>query len=119
MIKNEGICEGFCVHEEAVTQARAQMLPEITVDALAELFKVLGDSTRIKILQALSIQEMCVCDLSVVLCLSQSAVSHQLKTLKQAKLVKFRKEGKNRFYALDDAHVNQIFSQGLEHVKHG
>ena len=85
---------------------------------LADLFRVFGDSTRVRILYALFESELCVCDLSELLGLTQSAVSHQLRTLKDAKLVRARREGKSMFYALDDDHVRQILSVGLEHLVH-
>ncbi|WP_408033294.1 ArsR/SmtB family transcription factor [Thermacetogenium phaeum] len=85
---------------------------------LAELFKVFGDTTRVKILFALFKAEMCVCDLATLLRMSQSAVSHQLRVLKQARLVKCRKEGKMVYYSLDDEHVKQIFDQGMAHITH-
>ena len=84
---------------------------------LAELFKVFGDSTRIKILYALFEAELCVCDIAQLLSVSQTAVSHQLRVLKNNKLVKFRKEGKNVFYSLADDHVRRIIDQGIEHVE--
>jgi len=85
---------------------------------LAELFKVFGDTTRIKILHALSEEEMCVCDIAALLGMNQSAISHQLRVLKQAGLVKFRKEGKVVYYSLDDDHVKNIFEQGFIHINH-
>lgn len=84
---------------------------------LADLFKVLGDSTRVKILYALSQQEMCVCDIANLLDMTHSSISHQLRVLRQSRLVKFRKEGKTVFYSLDDSHINQIFNCGLEHIE--
>ncbi|MCA5960601.1 metalloregulator ArsR/SmtB family transcription factor [Blautia sp. RD014234] len=84
---------------------------------LADLFKVFGDPTRIRILYALSAGELCVCDIASVLNMTQSAISHQLRVLKQIKLVKFRREGKTVYYSLADAHVETILSQGLEHVQ--
>ena len=84
---------------------------------LAELFKVFGDSTRIKILNALLVSEMCVCDIANILNMTQSAVSHQLKNLKQAKLIKNRKEGKTVFYSLADEHVMTILNQGIDHIE--
>jgi len=83
---------------------------------LAEIFKVFGDTTRIKILYALFASEMCVCDIAVLLNMTQSAISHQLRVLKQARLVKYRKEGKIVYYSLDDDHIKQIFDQGLIHI---
>ena len=85
---------------------------------LAETFKILSDGTRIKILQALSQEELCVCDLAEVVEMSQSSVSHQLRLLRTARLVKFRKAGKMVYYSLDDEHIVQLFSQGLAHIRH-
>ena len=93
------------------------MLQEDELYDLAELFKVFGDSTRIKILYALSERELCVCDISELIGVSQTAISHQLRVLKGAKLVKYRREGKNVFYSLDDDHVRSIINQGMEHVE--
>lgn len=84
---------------------------------LAELFKVFGDSTRIKILYALFVSELCVNDIAQILNLNQSAVSHQLRILKDAKLVKYKRSGKSIFYSLDDEHVRNIISMGMEHVE--
>ena len=84
---------------------------------LAELFKVFGDTTRIKILYALFSKEMCVCDIADLLGMTHSAISHQLRVLKQARLVKFRKEGKVVYYSLDDSHISQIFDCGLSHIQ--
>jgi DNA-binding transcriptional ArsR family regulator len=93
-------------------------MPEVeTLYDLAELFKVFGDSTRIRILWALDEEEMCVCDIAYLLDMTQSAISHQLRVLKQAKLVKNRREGKVVYYSLADNHVKQIFEQGLDHIK--
>jgi len=92
------------------------MPEEETFYDLADLFKVFGDSTRIKILWALDEAEMCVCDIATLLNMTQSAISHQLRVLKQANLVKNRKEGKIVYYSLDDDHVKQIFDQGLIHI---
>ena len=109
-------CDCEVIHEEIVTSVRAKMPQEETLYDLAELFKIFGDSTRIKILWALDESEMCVCDLAVLLNMTQSAISHQLRILKQADLVKSRKEGKIVFYSLIDEHVKQIFDQGLIHI---
>ncbi len=110
------LCEEVCVHTE--TAARAlQKLPEddILID-LAELYKIFGDSTRIKILYLLFEEEMCVCDIAASLSMTVSAISHQLRILKGAKLIKARKEGKSVFYSLADAHVTLILAQGMEHI---
>lgn len=109
-------CEQFHVHKEIVHKVQALLPPDEQLYDLAELFKVFGDSTRVKILYALFESEMCVCDIAQLLGLSQSAVSHQLRTLKNSKLVKFRREGKTVFYSLDDEHVRSILGQGMEHL---
>ncbi len=110
-------CESVCVHEELLQKVTAQMPKEETLYDLAELFKVFGDSTRIRILFVLFEAEVCVCDLAEALQMTQSAVSHQLKILKQAKLVKNRRAGKSIFYSLADDHVRAIIGQGLEHIE--
>jgi ArsR family transcriptional regulator len=109
-------CDCNVIHEDIVKKVLEKMPQEEDLYDLAELFKVFGDSTRIKILWALAESEMCVCDISVLLNMTQSAISHQLRVLKQARLVKFRKSGKIVYYSLDDAHVKQIFDQGLIHI---
>lgn len=93
------------------------MKPPEAVAVLAELFKVLGDPTRIRIAYALSLEELCVCDISNLLGVSQSAVSHSLRALRQMKLVRFRKEGKIAYYALDDEHVARLLQDGFRHVE--
>lgn len=109
-------CSCSLIHEEVVNRVRDCMPEETTLYDLAELFKVFGDTTRIKILCALFESEMCVCDIASLLSMNQSAISHQLRVLKQARLVKFRKDGKVVYYSLDDEHVKQIFDHGLVHV---
>ncbi|NLC37869.1 MAG: winged helix-turn-helix transcriptional regulator [Clostridia bacterium] len=111
-------CEESCIDEEAVAHAKKNQLTEQEVVKLAETFKVLGDPTRIRIIQALRQGELCVYDLSLVLEMSQSAISHQLRVLRNLRLVKFRKEGKVVYYSLDDDHITQLFDQGLDHVRH-
>ncbi len=103
-------------HEETVQLTRGLMPKEELLYDLAELYKVFGDSTRIKILFALYENEMCVCGIAELLNMTQSAISHQLKVLRQNKLVKFRREGKTIFYSLSDDHVFKILGQGLEHI---
>lgn len=110
-------CDSLCIHEELLQKVNAQMPNEEELYDLAELFKVFGDSTRIRILFVLFEAEVCVCDLAEVLHMTQSAVSHQLKILKQAKLVNSRREGKSVFYSLADDHVRTIIGQGLEHIE--
>lgn len=119
MNKNDiQVCDSYCLHESVVEKARENMMEEEKVYELADFFKVFGDSTRIKILRALALNEMCVCDIASLMCVSQSAVSHQLRTLKNARLVKFRRAGKVVYYSLDDDHVLNIFTQGMEHIDH-
>lgn len=109
-------CEFMHVHPEIVDKVKEKMPCDEVLYDLSELFKVFGDSTRIKILNVLFESEMCVCDIAQLLNMTQSAVSHQLKVLKQNKLVKFRKDGKTVFYSLCDKHIYNIFSQGMEHI---
>ena len=108
---------GSC-NEEVVMEGRKKMLPEKYVSRVSSFFKVIGDETRVKILHALSLQEMCVNDIAATLEMSQSAVSHQLKQLKAEGLIKPRRDGKNIYYSLDDGHVVDIFNEALIHVKH-
>ena len=105
------------VHVDAVDQVRALLPPDEELYDLAELFKIFGDSTRIKILYALLEGELCVCDIAKLMEVTQSAVSHQLRVLKSSKLVKFRREGKTVYYSLADEHVVRILSQGMEHIE--
>ena len=109
-------CDCTVIHEEIVDMVKVRMPEEEKLYDLAELFKVFGDTTRIKILWALAESDMCVCDIASLLNMTQSAISHQLRVLKQVRLVKFRKEGKVVYYSLDDSHVKQIFEQGLVHI---
>jgi len=111
-------CDQTIIHQETVNRVQAQMPAEEQLYDLAELFKVFGDSTRIKIICALFEAEMCVCDIACLLNMSQSAISHQLRVLKQARLVKRRREGKIIYYSLDDEHVEHIFQQGMNHIGH-
>ena len=109
-------CETVQVHRDIVEKVNAEMPDEEVLYDLAELFKLFGDSTRIKILYVLFAAELCVCDIAQLLGMSQSAISHQLRALKQAKLVRYRREGKQVFYSLADGHVRTILGQGMEHV---
>lgn len=103
-------------HLETLEKVRQNMVDEERLYDLAELFKAFGDSTRIRILWLLDQGELCVCDIAAFLNMSQSAISHQLRTLKQSRLVNFRREGKTVFYFLDDDHVHEIFKQGFRHI---
>lgn len=118
MIRN-GIecCDTVETHKELLQMVVEKMPEEERLYDLAELFKVFGDSTRIRILFVLFEAEVCVCDLAEALNMTQSAISHQLRTLKQSKLVKSRRDGKQVFYSLADEHVRMIIDQGLEHVE--
>ena len=109
-------CEVHHVHENLVHQIEDGMPSEETMQGLAEFYKVFGDPTRIKILCTLFQSELCVCDLAEVTGMTQSAISHQLRVLKQMKLVKNRREGKTVYYSLADAHIQSILNQGMEHI---
>lgn len=104
------------IHADIVEQVSNHMPEESKLYDLADFFKVLGDSTRVRIMWALDAHEMCVCDIAVLLNMTKSAVSHQLRQLRMANLVKFRREGKIVFYSLADDHVKDIFEKGLEHI---
>lgn len=110
-------CEDENSNIEIVNQVQKSLLPDEKIFDLAEIFKVFGDSTRIKIINALMARELCVCDIAAITNSTPSAISHQLRVLKQAKLVKYRKEGKAVFYSLDDEHVKEIFEKGREHIE--
>jgi ArsR family transcriptional regulator len=110
-------CESTCVHESLLKIVNDTLPDEMELYDLSELFKVFGDSTRIRILFVLFEAEVCVCDLAQALNMTQSAISHQLRILKQSKLVKSRREGKSVFYSLADSHVRTIIAQGLEHIE--
>ncbi|KJS20357.1 MAG: ArsR family transcriptional regulator [Clostridiaceae bacterium BRH_c20a] len=114
----ELICEVNCIHEEITNEVKKEMLAIGEIQSLSAIFKAFGDPTRLRILHCLMQAEMCVCDLCFVLEMSQSAVSHQLRVLRNLRLVKHRKEGKNVFYSLDDDHIFKILAEGLEHVRH-
>ncbi len=109
-------CGQIQLHPSLIEAAEEQMPDEEILYDLAELFKVFGDSTRIKILFVLFQSEMCVCDIAELLHMTQSAISHQLRVLKQSQLVKYRREGKTVFYSLADNHVKTILGQGLDHI---
>ena len=109
-------CDCNIIHEEIVAEVRRNMPDDEILLNLADLFKVFSDSTRVKILCALQHSEMCVCDIAVLLGMTKSAISHQLRTLRQTRLVKYRKDGKIVYYSLDDEHVGNVFAQGLLHV---
>lgn len=112
----EEVCEITYIDKKKVSSVKKKMKPEITMQRLAETFKVLGDATRTKIIFALSQEELCVCDIANLLGTTKSAVSHQLRVLRNMKLVKYRKDGKMAFYSLDDEHIKNLFDEGIRHV---
>ncbi|MBU0494721.1 MAG: metalloregulator ArsR/SmtB family transcription factor [Chloroflexi bacterium] len=114
-------CEETIIHEDHVRAAQERLVDGLTATHLAELFKALGDPTRVRILSALrgAAAELCVCDIAATLGMSQSAVSHQLRLLRTLRLVRHRKDGRMVYYALDDEHVERLLAEGLDHVGHG
>ena len=110
------VCEVSVIHEDVLARVRAKMPDETPVYEVSELFKVFGDYTRARIICALNVEEMCVCDLAALLGMSQSAISHQLRLLKVSRIVKSRKQGRVVYYSLDDAHIGQIFAMAFDHV---
>ncbi len=118
MSKAEEKCGNHEVHNDVINVVKDKLPNDETMFELADFFKAFGDSTRIKIMCALQETELCVCDISSIINISQSAVSHQLRVLRQARLVKYRKEGKTVYYSLDDHHVELLIEQGLEHITH-
>ena len=113
---NHFSCDSVVIHDEAVARVREAMLDEQNFYDLANLFKMFADNTRLKILWALSHEEMCVCDLAALLGMTTSAISHQLKSLRLAKLVKYSKQGKVVYYSLVDCHAKELLDKGLEHI---
>lgn len=116
-LNRQDVCEVFCSNKKKVSSVRKKMKPELIIQRLAETFSILGNPTRLKIIFALSQEELCVCDLTILLGATKSAVSHQLRILRNVRLVRYRKEGKVSFYRLDDEHIMNIFNQGLRHVE--
>ena len=114
---NVECCEFIHAHDEIVEKVQKEMPSEDTLYDLTELFRIFGDSTRIRILYVLFEAEMCVCDIAQLLNMTQSAISHQLRILKQSRLVKSRRDGKAVFYSLADSHVRSIINQGIEHIE--
>ena len=113
---SDDICQVHSIHPEKVEKVRKRLKDDSSLQDLSGLFKMLGDHTRIRILHTLSIDELCVCDLAAILNMSQSAISHQLRILRTGKIIKYRKEGKNVFYSLEDGHISTLLSQGMEHI---
>ena len=115
-MKNEEVCESEVIHEETVNAVRSTFPPDETLFDLSDFYKIFGDTTRVKILYALDKSELCVCDISVLLGMSVSAVSHQLHTLREADLVRSKRDGKIVYYSLADEHVKSILECGFEHI---
>lgn len=118
MSKNEFICDCNMIHEEMVKDTLSKMPDSNILNSLANLFKIMGDDTRCKLLFALLQNEMCVCDLANVLSMTKSSISHQLSKMKDVGIVKCRKEGKTVYYSLDDSHISKIFEVGMKHINH-
>lgn len=118
MPKNEYMCDCNIIHKEAVANVLNKLPSTTTFENLAKLFKLIGDPTRCRILFALDNEEMCVCDIANVLKMTKSAVSHQLRFLRQSQIVKTRKSGKEVYYTLDDEHIQKLFEIALEHINH-
>jgi len=111
-------CDTSELDEARILEVQEHLIDGLTAIRLARTFKALSDPTRVRIISALSHNELCVHELAACLGMSQSAISHQLRTLREMRLVKFRKEGRHVYYALDDEHIHDLFHQGLEHVEH-
>ena len=118
MSKNEFVCDCNVIHQDVVDKTLKNLPDFDTFYKLADFFKLLGDTTRAKILYALDQNEMCVCDIANVLGMSKSSISHQLGTLRRSGIVRCRKEGKEVYYTLDDDHVKGLFELGIEHIEH-
>lgn len=116
---NDSHCTETYIHKDRVQAALAHLVDDLTAIRLAEIFKALSDPTRVRIVSLLADAELCVCDLAAALGMSQSAVSHQLRTLRDLRLVRWRREGRQIFYTLDDEHVADLFRLGMDHVAHG
>ena len=112
-------CEETFIHEGEVLLAQEHLLDGLSATHLAQTFQALSDPTRVRMISALTRTELCVCDLAAVLGMSQSAVSHQLRSLRDQKLVKSRREGREIFYTLDDDHIRELYALGLNHIQHG
>ncbi len=118
MSKNEFVCDCNIIHEDKVKDTMEKMPETIVLNKIAEFFKIMGDTTRCKLISALLQNEMCVCDLANVLSMSKSSISHQLSKMKDAGIVKSRKDGKTVYYSLDDNHISEIFEVGIKHINH-
>jgi ArsR family transcriptional regulator len=111
-------CQDTIIHEEKVIQAQTQLISGLTATRLAQIYQALSDPSRVRLLSALMSTDLCVCDLAAVLGMSQSAVSHQLRSLRDLHVVKYHKEGRIVYYALNDEHIRDLVQRGLEHISH-
>ncbi len=118
MARNEFVCDCNIIHKEIVEETLEHMKKDDLFYRMTDFFKILGDTTRLKILFALDRNEMCVCDIANVLSMSKSSISHQLGTLRRSGIVKCRRQGKEVYYMLDDEHIKQVFEIASEHVEH-
>ena len=118
MARNEFACDCNVIYQDLVESTQKQMVDEDILNKMADFFSILGDTTRVKILDALDKNELCVCDIANVLGMSKSSISHQLGTLRRSGIVKCRKVGKEVFYTLDDEHVKEVFEVAIEHIEH-
>ncbi|TQI66029.1 metalloregulator ArsR/SmtB family transcription factor [Clostridium sp. KNHs216] len=112
----DALCSCTVIHEDIVRKVKGELAEDTQLVKIAELFKAMSDPTRLKIINALILSEMCVCDLACLLKMTQPAISHHLKTLRQTQLIKYRRDGKIVYYSLDDAHIAPLFQQGYEHI---
>ncbi len=118
MAKNEFVCDCNVIHQDIVDKISKDMLTDDLFYKIADFYKILGDTTRMKILYALDKGEMCVCDIANVLSMSKSSISHQLGTLRRSGIVRCRKVGKEVYYMLDDDHIKKVIEIGIEHIEH-
>jgi ArsR family transcriptional regulator len=117
--RNKDRCGVTKIEEERVVRAQAQLIDGLRATRLASFYKALSDPTRVRIISALSPGELCVCDIAATLGMTQSAISHQLRVLRELRLVKRRRQGQMAYYSVDDEHVSALFAQGLSHLEHG
>jgi ArsR family transcriptional regulator len=113
---DDALCSCTVIHEETIQKVRAQLKDDGQLQKMAELFRICGDPSRLKIINALMLHEMCVCDIAALMDMTQPSVSHHLKALRQTELVKYRRDGKIVYYSLNDEHVESIFNQGCLHT---
>ena len=113
---NETLCDVTIIHEDILVKVRSGLTDENILRKMAEIFKVMNDPTRLKIINALLLSEMCVCDIAALMEMTQPTISHHLKILRQSSLIKYRREGKVVYYSLDDEHIGILFQNGLEHA---